>query len=57
MANPRFVTGEHDWLNEVSAGVGGESGGFRGFLVGFGDKSRIFRDRVADLATGAAIIS
>ncbi|EFN93548.1 hypothetical protein HMPREF9278_1101 [Mobiluncus mulieris FB024-16] len=49
MANPGFVTGsDQSWwrirgLLPVQAGVGGDF--------------RIFRDRVADLATGAAIIS
>ncbi|WP_263475321.1 hypothetical protein, partial [Mobiluncus mulieris] len=35
----------------------GFSGVFGGFRVGVGGDFRIFRDRVADLATGAAIIS
>ena len=35
----------------------GFSGVFGDFRVGVGGDFRIFRDRVADLATGAAIIS
>ena len=52
MANPGFVTGlGRSWWR-----IRGFRG-FRGFLVGVGGDFRIFRDRVADLATGAAIIS
>ena len=52
VANLGFVTGlGRSWWRIRGFRV------FRGFRVGVGGDFRIFRDRVADLATGAAIIS